>query len=119
MSMISEQKRQLARRQARRTINEEFTLTRIYMATDSINSSDDVFDDWLRDISRRATGDDLNEERFVQLVSATLRENQPATRARCFVDLANMCYAMADKALGSQTPAAKCLEVVVSVGQRH
>jgi hypothetical protein len=89
------------------------------MATDSIDMSDEVFDDWLLDISRGATGDDLNEERFVQLASATLREVQPETRAKCFVDLANMCYAMADKALGAQTPGAKCLEVVVSVGQRH
>lgn len=81
--------------------------------------SNDDFDNWLRDISGRSTEGDLSEDRLVELVSATLGEVEPATRARGFVDLANMCYAMADKSLGAQIPATKCLEVVVSVGQRQ
>jgi hypothetical protein len=56
---------------------------------------------------------------LVELVGTTLREVTPEARAKGFVDLANLCYAMADKALGSQTPVRKCLEVVVSVSQRH
>lgn len=89
------------------------------MPHDLTSMSNDDFDDCLRDISGRAPEDDLNEVRLVELVSATLREIEPAARARGFVDLANMCYAMADKSLGSQTPPTKCLEVVVSVGQRQ
>lgn len=89
------------------------------MSSDLMSMSNDDFDDWLRDVSVRTPKDNLNEDRLVELVSATLREIEPAARARGFVDLANMCYAMADKSLGSQTPATKCLEVVVSVGQRQ
>jgi hypothetical protein len=89
------------------------------MPSDLIDMNDDVFDNWLLDISRGDSGDDLNEERLVQLVGATLREDQPEVRAKGFVDLANMCYAMADKTLGSQALGDKCLEVVVSVDQRH
>lgn len=89
------------------------------MSSDLMSMSNDDFDDWLRDISGRTPEDDLNEHRLVELVSATLREIEPAARARGFVDLANMCYAMADKSLGSQTSATNCLEVVVSVGQRQ
>lgn len=88
------------------------------MSSDLMSMSNDDFDDWLRDISGRPKGEP-NEDSLVELVSATLREVEPATRARGFVDLANMCYAMADKSLGAQTPATKCLEVVVSVGQRQ
>lgn len=36
--------------------------------------SNDGFDDWLRDISSCKPKDDLNENRLVELVSATLRE---------------------------------------------
>ncbi len=79
----------------------------------------DVFDDWLREISGYALVSDLSEKRLVELVSSTLREITPEARAKGFVDLANLCYAMADSVLGSRTPARKCLEVVVSVGQRH
>lgn len=89
------------------------------MSIDLIDMSDDVFDEWLLDISRGATGEDLNEERLVQLVSTTLREVRPESRAKGFVDLANMCYAMAEKALASQLCVTKCLEVVVRVSQRH
>ena len=89
------------------------------MSSDLMSMSNDDFDDWLRDISGRTPKDDLNENRLVELVSATLREIEPAARARGFVDLANMCYAMADKSLGAQSPATKCLEVVVSVDQRQ
>jgi hypothetical protein len=89
------------------------------MSHDLIDMSNDVFDDWLRDISGRAAGGDLSEERLVELVGTTLREVTPEARAKGFIDLANLCYAMADKALGSQTPLRKCLEVVVSVSQRH
>jgi len=78
-----------------------------------------VFDDWLREISGCALVSDLSEKRLVELVSSTLREITPEARAKGFVDLANLCYAMADSVLGLRTPARKCLEVVVSVGQRH
>lgn len=88
------------------------------MSSDLMSMSNDDFDDWLRDISSRPK-DEPNEDRLVELVSATLREIEPAARARGFVDLANMCYVMADKSLGSQTSATKCLEVVVSVGRRQ
>jgi hypothetical protein len=89
------------------------------MSLDLFSMNNDDFDDWMRNMQGRAPGDDLSEERLVELVSATLREVKPEARARSFVDLANMCYAMADKTLGSQAPLTNCLEVVVSVGQRH
>lgn len=53
-----------------------------------------------------------------ELVDITLREITPEARARGFVDLANLCYAMADKTLRSQI-ATECLAVVISVGQYH
>lgn len=89
------------------------------MSSDLMSMSNDDFDDWLRDISGRTPKDDLNEDRLVELVSATLREIEPAARARGFIDLANMCYAMADKTLGAQRPESRCLEIVVSVSQRQ
>lgn len=89
------------------------------MSVDLTDISDDVFDDWLRDLGGQATGDGLNDERLVELVGATLREATPEDRARSLVDLANLCYAMADKTLGSRTPSAKCLKIVVSGGQRQ
>lgn len=89
------------------------------MSLDLPGMSDDVFDEWLRDTSGYASERNLSEERLVELVGTTLREETPEFRAKGFVDLANLCYAMADKALGSQTRVRKCLEVVVSVGQRH
>jgi hypothetical protein len=81
--------------------------------------SDDVFDDWLRDLGAQAPRDGLDDERLVELVGTALRETTPEGRAQTFVDLANLCYAMADKTLGSRTPSARCLKIVVSVGQRQ
>ena len=89
------------------------------MSLDLVEMSNDEFDDWLRDQGGRAPGDDLTEEHSKQLVGTTLREVRPESRAKGSIDLANPCYATADKTLGSQGPATKCLEVVVSIGQRH
>lgn len=87
------------------------------MPLDLTDMSDDTFDDWLRDLGGHATGDGLNDERLVELVGVALRETAPEARAQGLVDLANLCYAMADKTLGSRKPSAKCLEIVVSVDQ--
>lgn len=81
--------------------------------------SDDVFDDWLRDLGPQAPKNGLDDERLVVLVGTTLRETTREGRAQGFVDLANLCYAMADKTLGSRTPSAICLKIVVNVGQRQ
>jgi len=89
------------------------------MSLDLIDISDIDFEEWLRDASRSVAGSDLSEERLVELVSATLREVLPEARARSFVDLANLCYAMADKTLGSLTSPSECFKVVVNVEQRH
>jgi hypothetical protein len=89
------------------------------MSLDLTIMSDDAFDDWLRDLGGHATGDGLNDERLVELVGATLRESTPEARAQSFVDLANLCYAMADKTLGSRTRSAKCLKIVVRVHHRQ
>lgn len=89
------------------------------MPLDLTDMSNDVFDDWLRDLGDHSTGDGLNDERLVELVGATLREATPEARAQGLVDLANLCYAMADKTLGSRTPPARSLKIVASVGQRH
>lgn len=89
------------------------------MPIDLINMSDEVFEDWLRDTNRLASESDLSDERLVELVSATLREVVPEARARSFVDLANLCFAMADKTLGSVTYPSTCFKVVVDVEQRH
>ncbi len=89
------------------------------MPLDLTDMSDNAFDDWLRDLGGRAIGDGLNDERLVELVGATLREATPEARDQSLVDLANLCYTMADNTLGSRTPFAKCLKIVVSVGQRQ
>lgn len=89
------------------------------MPLDLTDMTDGVFDDWLRDLDGYATGDDLNDERLVELVGATLREATPEARAQGLVDLANLCYAMADKTLGSRIPSTRCLKIVVSVGRRQ
>jgi hypothetical protein len=81
--------------------------------------SDDVFEDWLRDLGAQAPRNGLDDDRLVELVGTALRETTPEARAQGLVDLANLCYAMADKTLGSQTPSAKCLKIVVNVGQRQ
>lgn len=89
------------------------------MPLDLTDMSNDVFDDWLRDLRDQAMGDGLSDERLIELVGATLREASPVARARGLVDLANLCYTMADKTLGSRTSSARCLKIVVSVGQRQ
>lgn len=89
------------------------------MSTDLTDMSNEAFDDWLHDLSRCSSEELLTEEHLVELVSTTLREVTPESRARGFVDLANLCYAMAENALGSEAPVRKCLEVVVCVGPRH
>lgn len=81
--------------------------------------SDDVFDNWLRDLGAEAPRNDLDDERLVALVGTALRETTREGRAQGFVDLANLCYAMADKTLGSRTPSARCLKIVANVGQRQ
>jgi hypothetical protein len=93
--------------------------SKVFMASDLMSMGNDEFDNWLRDISGRTSEDHLTEDRLVELVSATLREIEPGARARGFVDLANLSYAMADKALGCQSSLTDCLEIVVSVNQRH
>ena len=89
------------------------------MPLDLGDMTNDVFDDWLRDLGDHSTGDGLTDERLVELVGATLREARPEARAQGLVDLANLCYAMADKTLGSRTPPVRSLKIVVGVGQRH
>lgn len=89
------------------------------MSFDLANVSDNIFDDRLRGMSDRISGEGLCDERLIELVGTTLRETAPEARARCLVDLANLCYAMADKMLGSRTPSAKCLKIVANVGQRQ
>lgn len=81
--------------------------------------SGDVFDDWLRDLEAHAPRIGLDDERLVELVGTTLRETTREGRAQGFVDLANLCYAMADKTLGSRTPSARCLKIAVNVDQRQ
>lgn len=89
------------------------------MPFDLTDMTDNVFDDWLRDSGSDATGDGLNDEGLVALVSATLRETSLEVRAQSLIDLANFCYALADKTLGSRTPSTRCLKIVVSVSQRQ
>lgn len=45
----------------------------------------------------------------VDLFSNTMRETDPETKARGFVNVANMALGTADKTLGCQVPVAKCL----------
>jgi hypothetical protein len=89
------------------------------MPLDLLDICNDDFDGLLRDISGSAQTDDVSEERLVELISSTLRQDSPEARARGFVDLANLCYAMADKALGSNAAPAKCLKIIVSADKRH
>jgi hypothetical protein len=92
---------------------------RNFMSLDLLDMSDIDFEECLREASRSAPRSDLSEERLVELLSTTLREDLPEARARSFVDLANLCYAMADKALGSLTLPSKCFKVIVNVKQGH
>lgn len=89
------------------------------MSQDSIDRCNDDFDDLLRDISGGSQTEEVSEGRVIELVSATLREDAPEARAKGFVNLANLCYAMADKTLGSRAALTKCLKIIVSVEQRH
>jgi hypothetical protein len=89
------------------------------MPLDLTNMSDEAFDDWLPDLAANATEDGLSDECLVKLVGATLRESTPEARARGLVDLANLCYAMADKTLGSWAPSTRCLKIVVNVAQHQ
>ena len=89
------------------------------MPLDLTDVSNEVFDNWLQDLGDHRTEDGLNDERLVELVSATLRETVSEARARGLVDLANLCYAMADKTLGSLVPSPRCLEIVVSVAKHN
>lgn len=89
------------------------------MPIDLIDMSDSAFDDWLCNVGNDASEDGLSDERLVSLVGTTLRETTPEARAYGLVDLANLCYAMADKTLGLRAPADKCLKIVVAVGQRQ
>lgn len=89
------------------------------MALDLTILSDEVFDDWLGEATGHISGDGLNDEGLVALVGATLRETAPEARARGLIDLANLCYAMADKTLGSLAPSARCFEIVVSATQHQ
>lgn len=92
---------------------------RNFVSLDLLDMSDSDFENWLHDASRLVSGSAVSEDRLVELVSTTLREVVPEARARGFIDLANLCYAMADKTLGSQQPESRCLEIVVSVSQRQ
>jgi len=89
------------------------------MSLDLIDMSNDVFDDWLCDVRGGVSGNDLSEERLVELVGTTLREASPEARVRGLIDLANLCYAMVDRTLGSLSPSGKCFEIVVKVDKRH
>ena len=89
------------------------------MPIDLTDMSDGAFDDWLRTIDNDASEDVLSDERLVSLVGITLRETTPQARAHALVDLANLCYAMADKTLGAQALADKFLKIVVTVSQRQ
>ena len=89
------------------------------MPLDLTDISDEDFDNWLQDKGDHKTGVGLNDERLVELVSTTLRETVSEARALALVELANLCYAMADKALGSLAPSTRCLEIVVSVAKHH
>lgn len=73
------------------------------MSLDLRDMIDIDFEKWLRGKSRSAPRSGLSEERLVELVSTTLLGYLPEARARSLVDLANLCYAMADKTLGSLT----------------
>jgi hypothetical protein len=119
MDRLMQHQKQLAAEDCQSTTRPLFTSARGPMPFDLTNMSDEAFDGWLRDLGRQATGDGLNDERLVELVGATLREATPEARAQGLVDLANLCYAMADKTLGSRAPSAKCLKTVVNVGQRQ
>jgi hypothetical protein len=60
---------------------------------------------------------DLNaptEENLIRLVSDTLRTLGAEDKAQSFIEIANMCIALADKTLGSQSLVPQCI-----VLQRH
>jgi hypothetical protein len=79
------------------------------MPTDLNSLPDDAYERFLREAGGVIDPDCPSEENLVNLFSNTIRETNPAMKAKGFVDVANMALAMADKTLGSQVPVAKCL----------
>jgi len=89
------------------------------MPHDLTDMADEAFDDWMYELTENAAESRLRDETLVMLLSETLREGTPEARARGLVDLANLCYAMADKTLGSFVSSDHCLKIVVTLAQRH
>ncbi|TQK01258.1 hypothetical protein [Herbaspirillum sp. SJZ107] len=75
--------------------------------TDFNNLTDADFDEWLR---RQA--DDMaipDDELLAETVSKAIREDMPEAKAQWLLDVANLCMAMAERALGCQAPIVTCL----------
>ena len=53
-----------------------------------------------------------SEENLIALLSAAIKATSPTEKARTFAEMADMCLHMADKTLGFQGPATKCLVLV-------
>lgn len=71
------------------------------------NMSNAEFDVWI--FEQSTTQGQSEDERLIQVVSKALREDTREGRAQTLVDAANLCMAMADKALGSQVAVRTCV----------
>jgi hypothetical protein len=73
-----------------------------------LNNMNDVeFDTWL--LEQSTALDQSDDERLIAVVSNVLRQDTPEGRAQGLLDAANVCIALADKTLGSQTAIGTCL----------
>lgn len=75
--------------------------------SDLNNMIDESFEEWLR----QQTNDDAlpDDELLVKIVSQAMREDKLEAKAQSLLDVANLCMAMAEKALGCRAPIATCL----------
>lgn len=79
------------------------------MRNDQNDLDDTEYSAWLAQVGAVGKAVAPSEEALVELFSEALREQDPAEKAKQLVDVANMCWALADKTLGAQDLVATCM----------
>lgn len=73
------------------------------MRGNMLDASDEEYEKWfLEQTGLSSTKSGPSEENLAILLTNAMRAYDPVTKAKCFLDLANMAMSMADKSLGSQ-----------------
>lgn len=71
------------------------------------NMTDEGFEAWLRQQTDDAALPD--DELLVKAVSQAMREDKAEAKAQSLLDVANLCMAMAERALGCLAPIVTCV----------